>query len=246
VFKLITVTVIGVVALILLFEVSRERETDYTELLYYEVVNELLAAQPQREGLSWHTGPQPVPGMEDAQRNYIVLKPGKINWGSEPESESRQLPPPPPTPDVPPKPMAHSLKQGVVAKGFVQTKWALLRKKGLGRHVLVKAFVEGKLLTDYIAKLTAVSGPEPELSYYECYRLPFKLYRYQRTAHAQMSSRCPLGKRLENVGLPWVEWGEPEKISMTTCWTAFERKAPAPPKSVPQGVYELRVVESGN
>jgi hypothetical protein len=181
--------------------------------------------------------------MEHAQEDYIVLAPVRIDWGGESGAEGRQLPPPPPIPPATPKPHSRTLKPGVVAEGFLQTKWASLREKNLGKHTLVKGYVDGKYINDYIAKLAPVDGPEPVLRYYECYRVPFRVYSYQREVPTRNSSRYPLGRRLMNVGMPWVEWGEPGMVSVTTCWTAFEAKSAAPPKTVPRGVYEVQVIE---
>lgn len=243
--RLILITVIGVVVLVLLFEVTRAPEMQSDKGLYLELVSELLRAQPPKEGWGWHMGPLPVSGTQIGEGDYISLTPREVEWSRGAESEGRRLPEPPPTPATPPRQVSRGLKQVLIAEGNVQTRWILLRKKGIEDHKLVEAFVGGKLVTKKEAGLERVLGREPELRLYECYLLPFRIYRYQRLIQVQPSSRYPTGKRVAQVGMPWVQWGEPFLQSTTTCWTYFAAKSLKLKDKVPENNrFELPVVES--
>lgn len=244
--RLILITVIGVVVLVLLFEVTRVPEAQSDGSLYYEIVSELLKAQPPKEGWDWHMSPLPVSGTQAKEGDYISLTPREIEWSRGTGSEGRRLPEPPPPPATPPRQVSRSLKPVLVTEGNVQTRWLLLRKKGIEDHKLVEAFAGGRLVTKKEAGLERVLGREPELRLYECYLLPFKVYRYRHVIQVQPSSRYPTGKRLAEVGMPWVEWGEPFLQSTTTCWTYFAAKSAKLKDMVPEDDrFELPVVRSG-
>ena len=59
--RLILMTVICVVALIFIFELTRGREADYSEGVYLDLARRILDTQPLREEWDWHVGPLPIP-----------------------------------------------------------------------------------------------------------------------------------------------------------------------------------------
>ena len=242
--RLILITVIGVVVLILLFEVTRKPEVDRNTDLYMELVAELLEAQPVREGWTWHMAPLDVSETYGKTGDYIILTPQEVVWSRIPEG--RLLPEPPPAPETPPRQVSRKFKPVLVARGNLQTRWIQLRNKGIADHKLVEAFAGGQLVTKKEAQLENVPGREPELRLYGCYYLPFEVYRYQHVIPVQPSSKYPTGQRLVEAGTPWVVWSEPVERTTTTCWTYFAAKTAKLKKMVPEDDrFELPVVKPG-
>lgn len=239
--RLILITIIGVVVLVLLFEVSRDQERNETTGLYYELVHEILEAQPQQEGLRWRLGPLSTPGAKGGTADHIILTPSEVDWRRGIAAEGRQLPEPPPVPPVPSMPHAENMQVMPMAFGYIQTDWILMRNADLGDHKLSSAVINGMAVTRNMASLG--QGRVAQLHLYQCYSVPFTVYRYRCEVSVPPNSRYPLGRRMIEVGLPWVEWGEPMERSATTCRAILVPESEDYRNKLPQGEFEVPVRE---
>ena len=231
--------VAGTAAFAVLFELAQYPRTQETGNPGLQLMHALLESQPRGQRWLWRLGPLPPPG---GQGKYIILFPREVDWECGGDVEGRELPPLPILP-VPRRaggaPGAHVT---LLSQGNVQTEWVLIRKKSASDHELHEASVEGRIVTGKIARLACASGLEPELFLYECYSVPLQVCIRHQEISVPFSSRYPLGKRLIPVGLPWVNWGEPSRLSATTCRAAFVPNSLDVMDKVPKGEYELQVV----
>ncbi len=238
--RLIFATVIAIMVLLFVFETRRPQATDETRQAYFSMVEAQVEAQPLGSGLAWHA--RPVPAPSGARFNFVTLRPKVIDWSGETGGEGRQLPPPPKVPPDTPRP--RHVGRGdvrIVAEGQLQTEWILLRSRGIGEHKLLRGRIGGKEVSVASAQFGSLPDGDAILKYYECYSVPFTIYRYREEIPARTNSCYPLGKRLIDVGSPWVVYGKPGRLSLTTCRATLVPRSPEFKDRVPGGVFEARV-----
>jgi len=244
-FRLSLLTVIGVTVLVLLFQVTQVPADSRAAEFYRSIVGEMLDAQTVKSDWRWHPGPLPAPGTEAQKGDYVTLSPWSVDW-SRSHSEGRRLPEPPPMPRTPKVVKASSrFEPIIVATGYAQTEWHLMRVKGIEDHKLQEAVVGGKRISSEFAKFAAERGEEPELLLHQCYMLPYTVYRFREEVDVPADSTYPLGKRLMEIGPPWVVWEKPFLMSQTWCKASFTETSPSVRHMVPAGSYVLPVVEPG-
>jgi hypothetical protein len=244
-FKLVLITIVGVAVLVLLFEVRRGGEPDLTEQLYLEAMKQLVESQSPGRTMTWRYGAQPLPGTVGRERDYVVLEPEVIEWSKQPDFERRQLRTAPEPPATKPMP-SYAATRGeptVVAKGFVQTDWVQVIECGLGEHKIRKVRIGDATATGAQVEPITAPGCEPELRYYESFVLPFEVCRVQKVDTVEGSFRHPLGKELVGTGEPWVVWGEPVKVTGTTCEATLVLKSLEVVGKIPTEPVVLRVRE---